>query len=843
MAMMMPMQGGPLGGNMGPPMMGPPSMGPPSMGPPSMGPPSGGCGPLGGPLGGNMGPPTMGGGMGPPSMGPPSMGPPSGGCGPLGVPGLGALKMPQQAMLGSMDVKTLQDELVKQMQTLAANLGDSPVAQMVLQQCTAMKSNPMMVQANIMGAGMMVQQFAMMCGGDAKAMQENFTKQAATMMSSSPELQEVQETVVNHLKSMVTTYSSFAKPAALPGLPLGGLDLGGPKPAEAPADSGGGGSGSNNLQRAAAFQKIMGKKGRENRTTVFIGGLRKTTEEDRVHAHFAKYGEVEHVDIKRLPEGTSRGFAFVRFKDEESVERVIEAHAKHMIDNKWVEVRRRDSVAACAGRAATLAKEAEESQPPPQPAVPTPAEGQDSKAAAEDWSQQYLTAAHQMGMAQQAQSDMMKAMQAQQNNSQGMMMGMPGMMQGCGGMPMMMGMMPQGGMMAPGGMMMMGGMDPKAMGMDPSMMGAGVNGMPALMGQERARSASSASRSASSSASRSRSPHAKMDRRSRSRDRREPTENQAGLPPPVGMGMQPLPPPQAFPGMQLNQPRPPLDLFDPNSEKKKAEAAAAAAAVASLASRAAEAAKVAAKEAADRPAPVRVQMPSQRDGVGHDQQMPEFLPGGPGVAAVPERRGFKLWLPEAAAQVPVPPQKARSPSRKKKAPSPSPPRKRRGGGWDKETPPPASSTAPAPPSRPALPPGARPTAPPTQTVTYGVKSAGDRHTTATPETLHSAILRAQQVEAEGKRIMRETGVIPRGPPDLPTGTEVIEQKYVAYLIGKGGQALAAINSAAGVHIHIDQSTKASGYCMANIYGNEEGTMKAKCILAQKISEYRPPRAH
>mmetsp|Transcript_251 Transcript_251/g.858 ORF Transcript_251/g.858 Transcript_251/m.858 type:complete len:815 (+) Transcript_251:84-2528(+) len=806
----------------------------------------------GGPLGGSMGPPSM----GPSSMGPSPMGPASGGCGPLGVAGMAALKPPQQAMLGGMDVKTLQDELVKQMTALATSLGDSPVAQMVLQQCTAMKTNPMMVQANIMGAGMMVQQFAMMCGGDAKAMQENFTKQAAVMMSSSPELQEVQETVVNQLKGMVTTYSSFAKPAPLPGLPFGGLDLA-PKPAEVPSSSAGadGGGSGNNLQRAAAFQKIMGKKGRENRTTVFIGGLRKTTEEDRVHAHFAKYGEVEHVDIKRLPEGTSRGFAFVRFKDEESVERVIEAHAKHMIDNKWVEVRRRDSVAACAGRAATLAKEQEESQPPPQPTAPVPAEGQDSKAAAEDWSQQYLTAAHQMGMQQQAQMDMMKAYQAQQNNPQGMMMGMaPGMMSG---MPMMMGMMPQSGaMMAPGGgMMMMGGMDPKAMGMDPSMMGAaGMNGMaqPALMNQERAQSASS--RSASSSASRSRSPHAKMDRRSRSRDRREPGEHmhdQGALPPPMGMGMgmQPLPPPQApgaFAGMQFNQSRPAMDLFDPNSEKKRAEAAAAASAVANMASRAAEAAKVAAKEAADRPAPVRVQMRSWDGSGAQDHQMPEFLPGGPGVAAVPERRGaFKLWLPEAAAQAPAPPQRARSSSRKKRAQSPSPNRKRRGGGWDKEMPQPGNSSAPVAPSRPALPPGTRPNAPPPPqaAVTYGVKSAGDRHTVATPETLHAAILRAQQVEAEGKRIMRDTGVIPRGPPDLPTGTEVIEQKYVAYLIGKGGQALAAINSAAGVHIHIDQSTKASGYCMANIYGNEEGTMKAKCILAQKISEYRPPRSH
>merc|ERR1719482_2061208 len=90
-----------------------------------------------------------------------------------------------------------------------------------------------------------------------------------------------------------------------------------------------------NLQKVANMQKLIRKKEKENVNVVFVGGLRKTTEEDRVTAHFAKFGQVEHVDIKRLPDGTSRGFAFVKFADADSVERVIDAHAKHMIDNKW----------------------------------------------------------------------------------------------------------------------------------------------------------------------------------------------------------------------------------------------------------------------------------------------------------------------------------------------------------------------------------------------------------------------------------------------------------------------------------------------------------------------------
>lgn len=113
---------------------------------------------------------------------------------------------------------------------------------------------------------------------------------------------------------------------------------------------------------------------------------------------------------------------------------------------------------------------------------------------------------------------------------------------------------------------------------------------------------------------------------------------------------------------------------------------------------------------------------------------------------------------------------------------------------------------------------------------------------ASPEALHAAVLRAAQVEAAGRAAIQETGQIPRGPPDLPTGTEVIEQKCVAYLIGRGGQALAGINAAAGVSIQIDQSTKMYGWSMANIYGHEEGATKAKMILRQKIAEYRPLRS-
>ncbi|CAE7493698.1 sqd [Symbiodinium sp. CCMP2592] len=88
-----------------------------------------------------------------------------------------------------------------------------------------------------------------------------------------------------------------------------------------------------------------------NSYRIFVGGLRKTTTEDRIHAHFARFGEVQVVEIKRQPDGTSRGFAFVRFARLDSVDRAIEAHAQHMIDNKWVDVKRHDNDAHSAGPA------------------------------------------------------------------------------------------------------------------------------------------------------------------------------------------------------------------------------------------------------------------------------------------------------------------------------------------------------------------------------------------------------------------------------------------------------------------------------------------------------------
>lgn len=186
-------------------------------------------------------------------------------------------------------------------------------------------------------------------------------------------------------------------------------------------------------------------------STVFVGGLRKTTDEDKVIAHFSKYGPVESVDVKRLPDGTSRGFAFVKFVSKETVDKVIEAKANHMIDNKWVAVTPHGNQyslgASTSGDKAPRAREerVEEEEP----------------AAKEDyedkWSENYLQVAAQVGALQQQEDDD----QPGQEGSFVPVMGMPanGMNMG---MMMPMGMMGGMGMGGMGGMMMvpMGMMGP-----------------------------------------------------------------------------------------------------------------------------------------------------------------------------------------------------------------------------------------------------------------------------------------------------------------------------------------------------------------------------------------------
>merc|ERR1719433_1283449 len=238
------------------------------------------------------------------------------------------------------------------------------------------------------------------------------------------------------------------------------------------------------MKQAVVTKKKLRAEKDDKSSTVFVGGLRKSTSEDKVTAHFAKFGQVDNVDIKRLPDGTSRGFAFVKFMEKEAVDKVIEARSSHMIDNKWVAVRPHGGSEFNAQKTAETASRARDRELE---------EGDAQQEDYEDkWSEKYLSIAAQVGAMQKDKSDGVSAAQALDmlGNSAaapGSMacmgagmppMAMPSMVMPAMGMMNMMGMM---GAMNPCMMGMMAGMNPM-MGMmaamrPPAMMGMGMPDM------------------------------------------------------------------------------------------------------------------------------------------------------------------------------------------------------------------------------------------------------------------------------------------------------------------------------------------------------------------------------
>jgi len=119
---------------------------------------------------------------------------------------------------------------------------------------------------------------------------------------------------------------------------------------------------------------------------------------------------------------------------------------------------------------------------------------------------------------------------------------------------------------------------------------------------------------------------------------------------------------------------------------------------------------------------------------------------------------------------------------------------------------------------------------------------GESAAVASPEVLDEARERAKKAEEDGLEAFRRSGAVPKGPPGLPIGTMVIEQKFVDFIIGPGGQSLAALNYAAGVTVHLDQSHAMAGYTVAHIYGPEDCVRRAKVALEFKISQWLPKGA-
>lgn len=73
---------------------------------------------------------------------------------------------------------------------------------------------------------------------------------------------------------------------------------------------------------------------------IFVGGLSWQTTEETLRYHFEQYGEVVSVEVMRDRQtGDPRGFAFVVFKSDETVDLILKS-CPHEINQKVVDVKR-----------------------------------------------------------------------------------------------------------------------------------------------------------------------------------------------------------------------------------------------------------------------------------------------------------------------------------------------------------------------------------------------------------------------------------------------------------------------------------------------------------------------
>jgi len=98
-------------------------------------------------------------------------------------------------------------------------------------------------------------------------------------------------------------------------------------------------------------------KNSEKRLTLFIGGLRKETTDVTLRRHFETYGTITRCDIIRNPDGSSRGFGFVKYSTDDEINKAVHHKFEHILDGQWVNVKISDPNRAETGKNATKAVE------------------------------------------------------------------------------------------------------------------------------------------------------------------------------------------------------------------------------------------------------------------------------------------------------------------------------------------------------------------------------------------------------------------------------------------------------------------------------------------------------
>jgi len=71
--------------------------------------------------------------------------------------------------------------------------------------------------------------------------------------------------------------------------------------------------------------------------SIFLGGLHTNTDEETIRRHFGQYGEIIAVEIMRNAAGTPRGFGFVEFLSDDSVEAALQ-NKPHVINGNTVSI-------------------------------------------------------------------------------------------------------------------------------------------------------------------------------------------------------------------------------------------------------------------------------------------------------------------------------------------------------------------------------------------------------------------------------------------------------------------------------------------------------------------------
>ncbi|KAI1702371.1 RNA recognition motif domain-containing protein [Ditylenchus destructor] len=83
--------------------------------------------------------------------------------------------------------------------------------------------------------------------------------------------------------------------------------------------------------------KMSGNKQLEDNFRIFVGGLLKETSRETLHRHFSQFGDIFECHIVHNEDNSSKGFGFVIYKSQESVDRALNSQP-HSIDNKEVYV-------------------------------------------------------------------------------------------------------------------------------------------------------------------------------------------------------------------------------------------------------------------------------------------------------------------------------------------------------------------------------------------------------------------------------------------------------------------------------------------------------------------------